>query len=441
MITVSAALAKVLEHAQAKLPERVLLREAAGQVLAEDVASDVDSPPHDKSLVDGYAVRATDIERALSGRASEPIELAVVEEVTAGDVPKHELRAGQATRIMTGAPLPAGAEAVVMVEETAWQAEAGQPLGVVRIETERFTAGQNIMRRGAAMRAGQVVLETGHIVREMEVGLLAEVGRAEVQVVPRPRVAVLPTGNELVDAATVPPPGKIRNSNGPMLLAAVARAGGWGVDLGVGRDEEATLRELISQGLANDVLILSGGVSAGVLDLVPKVLGELGVVEVFHKVSLKPGKPLWFGVAEASRGSAEGDAVSPQPKTLVFGLPGNPVSSLVCFHLFVAPAMAVLAGRPQPAAREVTATLTAPFEHRGDRPTYHPARLEPAATTTETDVAAAAAVREAESATVTPLDWRGSSDLRTLVAANALILFAPGERRYAVGERVACRPL
>lgn len=422
MISVAEALASVLERCEAKPPQSVSLREAVGHVLAQDVASDIDSPPHDKSLVDGYAVRVDDIARVTSGRTDGPVELAVIEEVTAGAVPQLELSAGQATRIMTGAPIPVGADAVVMVEHTAWSEEAGTPLGVVKIDLEavgQVEAGRFIMPRATSMRQGQQVLAAGGELRDAEVGLLAEVGCGDVMVVPRPRVAVLATGNELVDVTATPTAGKIRNSNGPMLLAAAQQAGGWPVELGVARDDEESLRELISQGLKSDVLILSGGVSAGVLDLVPKVLTELGVVEVFHKVQIKPGKPIWFGVAE--KAAEENDAGESGRPTLVFGLPGNPVSSLVCFRVFVAPTLARLAGQATNRSSTGKAVLAEEFEHRGPRPTWHPARLS---------------VDEEGREQVCPLSWQGSSDLRTLADAQALILFPAGDRHYSAGESV-----
>lgn len=426
MISIAEALAQVLDRCDAKPAERVTLRESVGTVLAEDIASDIDSPPHDKSLVDGYAVQTADINRVKNGRAEGPVELLVIEEVTAGDVPQQTLTTGQATRIMTGAPIPEAADAVVMVEQTTWHEEADAPLGVVRIDAEEVKSGQFIMPRATAMRRGQQVLTSGCTLRDVEVGLLAEVGCGDVMVVPRPRVAVLATGNELVDVTATPTAGKIRNSNGPMLLAAVESAGGWAVELGVARDDEMSLRELITQGLEADVLILSGGVSAGVLDLVPKVLTELGVDEVFHKVRIKPGKPVWFGVTGSDRKGSDkkgNDAMGSSGRpTLVFGLPGNPVSSLVCFRVFVAPALARLAGQPGNQTTTFQATLGGQFEHRGGRPTYHPARLE----SVDGQLQAC------------PLTWHGSSDLCTLAAAQALILFPAGDRTYAAGDMVEC---
>lgn len=399
MITVEAALDHVARHVRPLAAERIAVGEALGRVLAEDVASDVDSPPHDKSIVDGYAVRSADL-------AQHPVTLTVLEEVVAGAVPSKPVTPGAATRIMTGAPVPDGADAIVMVEQT--ETLAGEPQRVI-VRSPPLAAGRNILRLGASLRRGDVVLRAGHRVRPIEIGLLSEVGRTHVQAVRRPKAAVLSTGNELVPPAERPAAGQIRNSNGPMLMAAVRRVGGEAIELGVGRDEPEALRRLIAAGLEADVLVISGGVSAGVLDLVPGLLNESGVCQVFHKVSIKPGKPVWFGVRES--GGA---------KTLVFGLPGNPASSLVGFELFVGPALRALLGRPFAPPATHAARLTAEFQHRGERATYYPARL----------------TGSADGCLAEPLAWQGSADLRTLSMADGLIHFASGERAYAPGDLV-----
>jgi molybdopterin molybdotransferase len=402
MISIEEALGQIRAHVRPLASLRVPLADALGCILAEDVASDIDSPPHDKSIVDGYAVRSADL-------ASPATTLTVLEEIVAGAVPKQAVVAGTATRIMTGAPLPAGADAVVMVEQTELVGNNS-----VRIDVPRITQGQNIMHRAASMRRGEIVLQAGQVLRPMEIGLLAEVGQIAVLVFRRPRVAVLPTGNELVSPAEVPAAGQIRNSNGAMLLSAVRRTGGEPTDLGIGRDDRESLRGLIREGLRCDLLLVSGGVSAGVLDLVPAVLAELGVRQVFHKVNIKPGKPLWFGVLDTDGGCR-----------LVFGLPGNPVSSLVCFELFVRPALRVMAGRPFEPRAMAAARLSADFQQRGDRVTYHPARLHPSAGASAAE----------------PLLSKGSGDLRTLTAADALIRFDSGTRLFKAGETVDVLPL
>ena len=402
MISIDEALNHIAAQVCPLGSTRLPIGEALDRVLAEDVASDVDSPPHDKSIVDGYAVRAADVTASDS-------RLPVIEEVVAGAVPRHAVTAGAATRIMTGAPVPEGADAVVMVEQTEHVDSAKSPLGRVLIRSVRVVAGQNIMRRASSMRRGETVLNAGHVLRPMEIGLLAEVGRTEVSVIRQPSVAVLSTGNELVPPNQTPNAGQIRNSNSAMLLACARRAGGTAVDLGIGRDDRELLARLIGEGLRCDVLLISGGVSAGVLDLVPAVLAELGVRQVFHKVAVKPGKPLWFGVHEPGGATR-----------LVFGLPGNPVSSLVCFELFVQPALLAMSGRPFCRRGTLSARLVGSFEQRGERVTYYPAILR----------------EEAGSRVVEPLAWKGSGDLRALAAANALICFPAGTRRFAAGDAV-----
>jgi molybdopterin molybdotransferase len=371
---------------------------AVGLVLAEHVASDLDMPPHDKAMMDGYAVRSADVSQ---GHAI----LTVVEEITAGQTPRHRLECGEVSRIMTGAPVPPGADAVVMVEHTRLL-DAGR----VQIEDQPPQPGQNILPRGREMRAGQVVLNPGAVLRAQEFGLLAAVGRTVVRLVPAPQVAILATGDELVAASQTPGPGQIRNSNGPMLLAQVWQAGGAPRPLGIGRDNMDSLRSLIAEGLQAHVLILSGGVSAGKLDLVPGVLREAGVTAHFHKVQMKPGKPLFFGTQEHSDSS--------RPRTLVFGLPGNPVSSLVCFELFARPALRRLRGLAEAGPHFVSAALTEDFTYHTDRPTYHPAHL-----------------RSSDSGwRVQPVAWFGSADLRGLTAANALVLLPAGNHEHKAGQ-------
>jgi molybdopterin molybdotransferase len=395
MLEVAEALAVVLRHAR-PLGGRdsPLGPQAVGQVLAADVTADRDSPPFDKSLRDGYAVRSADC----AGGAT---ELWVVEEIAAGAVPQRAIGTGECARIFTGAPIPDGADAVVMQEDT-------EPLGErVCIRDGNVKPGQYVFRRGTEMRAGQVVLPAGTELNPAAVGVLASVGLTTAVLVPRPRVGVLATGDELVDAARQPGPGQIRNSNGPMLTALAAAAGAEARDLGIARDTPDDIRARIRQGLdTSDVLLLAGGVSVGKFDLVPGVLHDLGVERHFHQVRMKPGKPLFFGT--------RGD-------TLVFGLPGNPVSAFVCFELFVRPALRVLAGHADPGPRTVAIPLAEAVAESNDRPTYRPAKLEPA------EVGWA----------VRPIPWAGAPDLRGLQPADALLALPAGDSRLDPGMPVS----
>jgi molybdopterin molybdotransferase len=394
MLSVDQARQLVIQHIQRRPIDRVALTPAAlGLVLAEDVASDLDMPPYDKALVDGFAVRTADLS---DGDGL----LTISEEIVAGRTPQKELRAGQAAQIMTGAVVPAGADAVVMVERT--ELLEGQR---VRVLERSVKVRQNILGKGREMRRGDTVLRAGAILRPQELGLLSVVGRTVAAVHRRPVAAVVSTGDEVVEPALLPAPGQIRNSNAAVLSAQVTRAGATPRYLGIARDTLESLRPLASEGLQADLLILSGGVSAGKLDLVPAVLEELGVQPIFHKVAMKPGKPLFFGTKQ---------------DRLVFGLPGNPVSSLVGFEVFVRPALRLMQGRAEPEPRMLTAAMTVAYCYETDRPTYHPARLELAAGGWH----------------VTPVPWFGSPDLRAITQANAFIVFAIGTRQYRQGDPV-----
>lgn len=390
MTTIDEARNLVLNHVTTKQSETISCLRSTGRILAEDVTADVDSPPHRKSLVDGFAVRTADLPDLADG-------LAVIEEIYAGQVPVRTVKVGEASRIMTGAPLPQGADAVAMVEDTSIENEGNCEIVSVRSE---LIPGQNIQERGAIMSEGEVVLSRGHRIRPIEIGLLSEVGRTSVMVSERPLVSILPTGDELVDPGTKPAPGMIRNTNGPMLTALVDSVGAISNPLGIGRDDTTQLRAAIEAGLQSDVLVLSGGVSMGRKDYVPSVLNERGVQSVFHRVQLRPGKPIWFGVSD--------DA---DRKTLVFGLPGNPVSSYVCFCLFVKPAIDALQGY-KTSFRHGIARLAKDVTVNGNRPTYFPAKYT------------------GESDELELLAWKGSADQHTMCEADCLAFFPePGSYR------------
>jgi molybdopterin molybdotransferase len=347
--------------------------------------------------MDGYAVRGADV-------GSAGAILTVLEEITAGRTPTLPLTPGHASRIMTGAPLPDGCDTVIPVERT-------RLLNDHRVEIQRpAREGDNLLRRGREMRRGEVVLAPGVTARPQEVGVLATVGRDAVTVIKAPRVAVLATGDELVEGATAPGPGQIRNSNAPMLVAQVTRAGGQPLSLPIARDRLDSLRPLVEEGLrTSEVLVLSGGVSAGKLDLVPEVLRDAGVVPHFHKIAMKPGKPLFFGTCER-----------PEGKRYVFGLPGNPVSSFVCCELFLRPAIRRLGGHADLDLPSLQASIAHDFAYPTDRPTYYPASL--------TWVPRGWEAR--------PVPWFGSADLRAFLGANALLVIPAGPGEYKSGDVV-----
>jgi molybdopterin molybdotransferase len=397
MLEVPHARRLILEQATVLSPSQMHLSAAHGLVLGEDITSDVDSPPHDKSMMDGYAVRVADVSQV-------GVTLPITQRIMAGMTPTGPVAAGTAAQVMTGAPIPDGTDAVIMVERTTSEGDH-----VTFKEVPRL--GQNIMRRGTSIQRGQIVLHAGQVLTPARIGLCAEVGHPTVAVYPRPTVGIISTGNELVPINQTPAAGQIRNSNSIMLSAAVARAGGVAQDYGIVPDERETMTETLRSAIEqHDVVILSGGVSAGVLDLVPSVLESLGVRAIFHKIRMKPGKPLWFGVYERATGQ----------RTLVFGLPGNPVSSAVCFEIFVRPALDQLRGLT--ATIEVltrTAQLSETFRIKTDRPTYWPGVWV-----------------DQQHTQVRALPWQGSADLAGFAQQECLLAFDAGEQEYPVGTTV-----
>jgi molybdopterin molybdotransferase len=406
MLSIGGAMDAVLKEAQALAPQVSALEEALGCVLAEDVRADADSPPFDKAIVDGYAVRLADLE------GNEPA-LTIGELITAGRYPSRPLQSREAAVIMTGAPIPSGCDAVVMHERTR------SADGVVTFEQATIKPGQNVLRRGAEMRAGQVVLPRGSVLHAAQLGVLASVGQSKVRAVPRPRVAIVPTGDELVEPGETPGPGQIRNSNAVMLRALAAETGAMASALPIAPDEPVALGKILEQSLSADLVLVTGGVSAGQRDLVPESLASLGVRKVFHKINLKPGKPLWFGVGPPRQ---EGRGA------LVFGLPGNPVSGLVGFMLLVKPALSALSGKAAASSRVLAARLARGFSQRGDRDTYFPARV----VSTPED----GSIRSIET-----LRWAGSADLLTVASADGFAVFPAGDRDYAPDDIVGFLPM
>jgi molybdopterin molybdotransferase len=355
-------------------------------VLAEDIAADRDSPALSRSVRDGYAVRAIDL----------PGELQVIGEVRAGERFQGEVGRGQAVEIMTGAPIPSGADAVVMVEHV------HRVNGRVQIDRSAEPH-QFINPRGCEAAAHETVLHTGKRLDYSDIAMLAAFGRAEVRVYREPSVALIATGDEIVEVEESPADFQIRNSNIYSLAAQVRRAGGAPRILPVARDNETHTGEMIEQGLRADLLLLSGGVSAGKYDIVEQVLEHLGAQFFFDRVLIQPGQPLVFGQARG---------------TFFFGLPGNPSSTMVTFEIFARAALELLAGQEEPSLHMPFARLTRDFRHRPGLTRFLPARLS------------------ADGAELTPVNWHGSGDIPSLTRANAYLVADPDRAEYACGELI-----
>jgi molybdopterin molybdotransferase len=360
MLSVEDALARVLSAFQTLEPERVSILEALDRVLAEDVYADIDIPPHSNSAMDGYAVRAEDTTGA---GADHPVQLRVIENLAAGYVTDTSVAPGTAIRIMTGAPLPPGADAVIRFERTKQVGDVVSLFGDVPV-------GQNVRYAGEDVRRGALILKQGTRVRPQEVGMLAALGCAEVQVIRRPRVAILATGDELVDIDEPLGPGKIRNSNGYSNAAQVLRYGGVPIMLGIARDSVEDLTSKIQAGLEQgaDLLLTSGGVSVGDFDVVKNVLAAEGEI-TFWRVRMKPGKPLAFGRIQAQ--------VDGETRTVpVLGMPGNPVSVMVSFEIFARPAILTMLGVTELAKPTVDAILAEDIPSKDERRHYVRVRVE-----------------------------------------------------------------
>jgi len=352
MIPMNEAVQIVMDSVSQLKPTTVPLLESLGHTLAKDVVSDINMPPFEKAMMDGYAVVGADVAEASKGS---PVTLKVIEEIQAGTIPTRTVSSGTATRIMTGAPMPDGADTVVMVEDTESEGDS------VRI-FEPTEPGRNRAHLGEDVREGQVVLSAPFLIRPPEIGILAAVGTTDVPVYRRPVVGIFATGNEIVEPDRRPTPGQIRNSNGYSMATQVVRAGGIPRYLGIAGDTVEDLRRMMQEGLdASDVLLLSGGVSAGIYDLVQGVMRDLGISVLFDRIKMKPGKPLTFGVCDSK---------------LVFGLPGNPVSTLVGLELLVRPALRKMQAMPDCHRPRVRAKLRASFTQNPGREQFVPAFSE-----------------------------------------------------------------
>jgi molybdenum cofactor synthesis domain-containing protein len=396
MIPVVEAIRIVKEQTPLLPPETVALDQALGRVLAEEVVADTDLPPFDRAQMDGYAVRAADVARA-------PVRLRVVGESAAGRGWEGCVGAGEAVRIMTGAPVPAGADAVQQVEVTR-ELNGGAEVEIMEV----VAAGRSIVPRGSEVRKGTRVIGAGETINAAIMAVLASFGYAQVKVGRRPRVAVLATGTELVQVDQQPGRDQIRDSNSYSLASYAQLAGASAERLPLAGDDPELLKRLIAESAARaDLLVLSGGVSMGVYDFTKTALRALGAQIFFERVSLRPGKPTVF--------ARLGD-------TLVFGLPGNPVSVSVTFNLFARTALRAMQGATEAALVEEKAALGRSVKGAAERASYLPAVLR-------TD--------EAGTLVAEPLRWGGSSDFVAFARATALIIVPQGVRALDGGSTVS----
>ena len=405
MLSVAEAQRVILSHIQPCGVESATLLESLGRVLAEDVIAQDDVPPFDNSGMDGYAVRADDVKDA--GRDS-PVTLNVVADIAAGHPSDVVIKPGQAARIMTGAPVPAGADAVVPVEATDEPMRGALPAQVKVLANSK--RGEHVRLAGGDIRRRQKALSAGALIRPAEIALMAALGVTQVRVIRRPRAAVLATGDELVEPGERLLPGQIRNANGWSTAAQVMRYGGLPIQLGIARDTADDLRAKLAEGLAAkaDVFVVSAGVSVGAYDLVKDVVASEGELN-FWRVRMRPGKPLAFGHYHS---------------VPFFGLPGNPVSAMLTFEQFVRPAVIKLSGRAnwQKPVREV--------------------ELAEAVTSDGRETYARAWVgREGERYVARLSGGQGSNVLSALAAANALVIIPAGQTRVEAGARVLAQML
>ncbi|MFZ0687953.1 MAG: gephyrin-like molybdotransferase Glp [Terriglobales bacterium] len=426
LVSFEAARHLVERHASRVAPvalEVVDLLAASGRVLAEPIAADRDFPPFARATRDGYAVRSADLARV-------PTQLEIVGELKAGDWPERvacSVGPGQAVEIMTGAPLPTGADAVVMVEHTsvAQQSDSRRFVSIQRTVSE----GENFVPCGAEARAGQLLLDRGRRLDYAAIAIAASVGKSRLQVFRKPRVAILSTGDELVGIDATPKPAQIRNSNSYSLAAQVLNAGGEPVLLAIAPDEFQPLRALIEKGLACDLLLLTGGVSMGKYDLVEQVLEQLHADFYFTGAHIQPGRPVVFGscgaavpirVSATNSPLAESDS-SDRPRRFFFGLPGNPVSTMVTFELFVTPMLQRLSGMTPLPLIFLRARLTSDIQTKTGLKRFLPAVLS----------------GEFETAAVELARWQGSGDIAALARANCYVVIPPDRERITAGEWVS----
>ena len=405
LLTVQQAIEIIDAVAMTPRIKSVALAEATGLVLAQDLVADRDFPPFDKSQMDGYALRAADVRDGVS--------LQITGEVAAGAAAKAPVNAGEAVAIMTGAPMPPGADSVVPVEDVTVAGDR------VHLRTGA-TPGRYIARRGSDCAAGVSVLAAGVRLGPAQIAVAAAVGAGSLQVIDRPRVAVLSTGDEIVPIDQTPGPTQIRNSNSPMLAALLTRLGCAVTDLGQVRDEPTLIRDAIARSTGHDVLFVTGGMSMGRYDYVPAILRDLNYSLPITKLRIKPGKPFVFGFRDQGTGlSADAQSkpqiLNPEPAPFVFGLPGNPVSAFVC-TLRLASRLLRRMGGAAVGDRLLSAKLESPLPANGPREFYQPA--------------------EWAGSRVRLMNWKGSADIFTLARADVLVVRPENQPALPAGAEV-----
>jgi molybdopterin molybdotransferase len=420
LLTFKEARRVVEQHGSQILPpdtEMLNLLQSAGRILAEPITADRDIPPFRRSTRDGYAVHSADL-------ATHPVRLKLIGEIKAGPLqPPSKLNRGETFSIMTGAPVPEGADAVVMVEYTSQQADS--------VEINKPIApGENIVPQGAEAKRASLLLDPGTRLNEAAIALAASAGKSQLRVFARPRVAVLTTGDEIVEIDADPGPTQIRNSNSYSLAVQIQKAGGEPVLLPIAPDEPTRLRQRIEQGFQSDLLIITGGVSMGRYDLVEQVLSELKAEFLFTGAKIQPGRPVVFGrigmrgAVAPARSGASAPASSQDQHRYFFGLPGNPVSTMITFELFARPVIEALSGLPPRQLTFLHAKLKSEIKVKPGLTRFLPATLS----------------GQYEQSQVELVPWQGSGDIAAQTRANCYIVVPPDPEHIPAGDWIAVMP-
>ena len=389
MILLEEAYKIVMDSVQLMKSEKINFSKSLGRILASDIFSDIDMPPFDKSAMDGYACKMTDINQ----------ELQVIEVIPAGKSPEKEIQSGECAQIMTGAMIPNGADCVLMVEHTEKTADN-------RIKYLKEKTKDNICYKAEDVQTGQKVIEKGTLIKPQHIAILASVGATEIEVYQKPKVGVISTGDEIVEPHVKPGPSKIRNSNGYQLFSQIERCNAIANYVGIASDNEEDTYHVIMKAMEeNDVILLSGGVSMGEFDFVPYIMQKAGIDIKFQKIAVQPGKPTTFGTKESKR---------------IFGLPGNPVSSYIQFELLVRPLLAEMMGHT---FNPLQISMEMGIDHsrkRSERMSWYPITI-------------------ADNGTVIPASYHGSAHIHGLESADGISFFPIGKAEIKKGEKVHVR--